>query len=57
MQRLQCNVHCAKRISCDFANEISVRKLKYIKAGYRPRFITSVINACIAEKEDSMIPR
>ena len=56
MQRLQCNAHCAKRISCDFANEISVIKLKYIKAGYRPRFITSVINACIAEKEDSMIP-
>ena len=50
------DVHRAKRINCDFDYEISVIKSKYIKAGYPPRFVTSVINICTVEKEDSIIP-
>ena len=45
-----------KRISCDFEYEISVITSKYIKAGYPPRLVTSVINICTVEKEDSVIP-
>ena len=33
-----------------------VIKSKYIKAGYDPRFITSVINTFTVEKEDPIIP-
>ena len=44
------DVHRAKRISCDFGYEISVIKSKYIKAGYPPKFVTSVLNTCTAEK-------
>ena len=50
------NVHRAKIISCDFDYEISVIKSKYVKAGYPPRFVTSVINTCIVEKENPIIP-
>ena len=49
-------VHRAKRITCDFDYEISVIKSKYIKAGYPPKFITSVINTCTVEKEEPIIP-
>ena len=49
-------VHRAKRITCDFDYEISVIKSKYIKAGFPPRFVTSVINTCTAEKVDPIIP-
>ena len=45
-----------KRRSCDFDYEMSVIKSKYIKAGYPPRFATSVISACSVEKDDPMIP-
>ena len=50
------DVHHAKRISRDFDYEISVIKSKYIKAGYPPKFVTSVINTCTAEKEEPIIP-
>ena len=50
------DVHCAKRISCDFDYEISVIKSKYIKAGYPSKFVTSVINTCTVEKEEPIIP-
>ena len=50
------DVHRAKRISCDFDNEKSLIKSKYIKAGYPTRFVTSVINTCTVEKEDPIIP-
>ena len=50
------DVHRAKRISCDFDYEISVIKSKYIKAGYPPKFVTSVINTCTVEKEEPIIP-
>ena len=49
------DVHRAKRISCDFDYEISVIKSKYIKAGYPPRFVTSVINTCTVEKGEPTI--
>ena len=49
------DVHRAKRISCDFNYEILVIKSKYIKAGYPPKFVTSVINTCTAEKEEPII--
>ena len=29
---------------------------KCIKAGYPPRFVTSVINSCTVEREDPIIP-
>ena len=51
------DVHRAKRISCDFDYEISVIKSKYIKAGYPPKFVTSVINTCTVEKEKPIIPQ
>ena len=50
------DVHHGKRISCDFDYEISVIKKKYIKAGYPPKFVTSVLNTCTAEKEQPIIP-
>ena len=50
------DVHRAKRKSCDLDYEILVKKSKYIKAGYPPRFVTSVINTCTVEKEDPIIP-
>ena len=50
------DVHRAKRISCDFNYEISVKKSKYVKAGYPPKFVTSVINTCTVEKEEPIIP-
>ena len=40
----------------DFAYEISVIKLKYIKVGYPPILVTSLINTCIVDKEDPIIP-
>ena len=46
------DVHHAKRISCDFDYEILVIVLKCIKAGYPPKFVTSVINTCPVEKEE-----
>ena len=49
------DVHRAKRISCDFDYEILVIKSKYIKAGYPPKFVTSVINTCAIEKEEPII--
>ena len=49
------DVHHAKRISCDFDYELSVIKLKYIKAGYPPKFVSSVINTCPVEKEEPII--
>ena len=49
------DVHRAKKISCDFDYEISVKKSKYIKAGYPPKFVTAVINTCTAEKEEPII--
>ena len=45
------DVHRAKRISYGFDYELSVIKLKHIKAGCPPKFVTSVINNCFAEKE------
>ena len=50
------DVYRAKRISRDFDNGISVIKSKCIKAGYPPRFVTSVINTFTVEKEDPIIP-
>ena len=50
------DVHRAKRISCDFDYEILAIVLKYIKAGYPPKFVTSVINTCTVEKEEPIIP-
>ena len=52
------NVHSCKIIyaKCDFDYEISVIKSKYTKAGYPPKFVTSVINACNVEKEEPIIP-
>ena len=50
------DVRRAKRISCDFDYEISVIKPKYIKAGSPLKFVTSVINTCTVEKEESIIP-
>ena len=50
------DVHRAKRISCDFDYEILVIKSKYIKAGFPPKFVTSVLNTCTAEKEEPKIP-
>ena len=44
------DVQRAKRISCDY--EISVINSKYVKAGYPPKFVTSVINTCTVEKEE-----
>ena len=49
------DVRRAKRISCDFEYEISVINSKYIKAGYSPKFVTSVLNTCAAEKEEPII--
>ena len=49
------DVHRAKKISCDFDYEISVKKSKYIKAGFPPKFVTAVINTCTAEKEEPII--
>ena len=48
--------HHAKRISCDFDYEILVIKSKYIKVGYPSIFVASVINTCVVEKEDPIIP-
>ena len=45
-----------KTISCDLDYEISLINLKYIKACYPLRFVTSVINTCTVEKEDPIIP-
>ena len=50
------DVHRAKRITWDFDYEISVIKSKYIKAGYPPKFVTSVINTGTVEKEEPIIP-
>ena len=50
------DVQRAKRIRCDFDYEISVMKSKYIIAGYPPKFVTSVINTCLVEKEEPIIP-
>ena len=50
------DAHRAKKISCDFDYEISVIESKYIKTGYPPKFVTSLINTCPVEKEEPVIP-
>ena len=36
--------------------KLSVIKSKYIKDGYPPKLVTSVINTCTVEKEEPIIP-
>ena len=38
------DIHCSKRISSNFDEEIPLVKEKFIKANYPLRFINSVIN-------------
>ena len=50
------DLHRVKNLSSDFEQEVKITRNKYIKAGYRFRFINSVIDSFIQEKEGPIIP-
>ena len=50
------DLHRVKNLSSDFEQEVKITRNKYIKAGYCFRFINSVIDSFIQEKEGPLIP-
>ena len=45
------DLHRVKNLSSDFEQEVKITRNKYIKAGYRFRFVNSVIDSFIQEKK------